>query len=680
MQAMEESLSRRFPSLMGRQQSSRYSMAGGGLPGSVTKTPGTVTTTEQHLLKDCEPTLAGEHQETDVDTQTPRKHGILRQWWQEIAAIILSVLALIALVVTLYPHNNQPLPKWPYSISVNTLVSIYVVIFKAAILFATAETLSQLKWLWYRRQRPLHHVDVYDQASRGPMGSLKFLWAIGHRDTLATTGALIIILMVIIDPFTQQILSYYGCSWPVPDMQVFLPRSSFLGSLGADSLHLGGGVVSVPPRWQSAVVAGLLSAPQVLPVLCATGNCTYQGAYSTLGFCSTCSDVSDELKITNETYVTDVSPDGNATYNWMYSSSLPSGFKMTSPAGNGCVDWIGMKTVQPGIVEIVMPKTPLTDVMNYTSIFRMYPSNCSSSGDNLPWSCRGYGAARCSIYPCVKTLNSNVTVGILKENVVSTSPSDQWAMDPSGWYESTLDLNCTTSEQGAKLQSMGYHWSPGQRWLGFNASFNGPNSSYDELSNILSSQGCLYSYLGYVVKSLWTTYLGTLFNGTVSGCVGSSQDPRIVTGSQCPLQIFNWGEMSFERTTEIFANISQSMSTITRQLDALNQTAPQVGTAYHDQTCLRTRWPWLSFSASMLIAACTFFIIALVMQHRAEHVPSWKSSTLPMLLNVFLPTSEVSRESDQVAHLERVACQTRVQLGRTQTGIRLVEDVKTQED
>lgn len=62
-----------------------------------------------------------------------------------------------------------------YTIILNTLISICVIIFKASILFMTARALSQLKWLWFQERHPLSDIEVFDEASRGAYGSLKLL-------------------------------------------------------------------------------------------------------------------------------------------------------------------------------------------------------------------------------------------------------------------------------------------------------------------------------------------------------------------------------------------------------------------------------------------------------------------------------------------------------------------------
>lgn len=81
------------------------------------------------------------------------KPSFLKPWWMEIIACVLVLLAILAIVLTLALHQNQPLPDWPFGISVNSLVSIFVVILKGGILlilgegFSTALSLSILSLL-----------------------------------------------------------------------------------------------------------------------------------------------------------------------------------------------------------------------------------------------------------------------------------------------------------------------------------------------------------------------------------------------------------------------------------------------------------------------------------------------------------------------------------------------------
>jgi hypothetical protein len=65
--------------------------------------------------------------------------SVLRDWWLEILCCFLVIGASLAIVATVYPYRDRPLPQWPYSLSINSLISIYVVILKAAMLLVLAQ-------------------------------------------------------------------------------------------------------------------------------------------------------------------------------------------------------------------------------------------------------------------------------------------------------------------------------------------------------------------------------------------------------------------------------------------------------------------------------------------------------------------------------------------------------------
>ncbi len=103
------------------------------------------------------------------------------RWIWEWCAMLISGISLIAIFLILQLHQGRPLPNWPYSITINSLISIFATIFKVTILVPIAQGLSQAKRHWFQRCRPMIDMDTYDQASREPWGALKFLWAIRWR-------------------------------------------------------------------------------------------------------------------------------------------------------------------------------------------------------------------------------------------------------------------------------------------------------------------------------------------------------------------------------------------------------------------------------------------------------------------------------------------------------------------
>jgi hypothetical protein len=110
--------------------------------------------------------------------------------WLEIRCCLLFIGAFFAIIATIWIYEGRPLPEWPYHLIVNTLISIYVVILKGALL-VTAQGIGQLKWPWLKREHPLNHFSKFDDASRGAWGSLTLLWMLKGRHIIASCGAFI---------------------------------------------------------------------------------------------------------------------------------------------------------------------------------------------------------------------------------------------------------------------------------------------------------------------------------------------------------------------------------------------------------------------------------------------------------------------------------------------------------
>jgi hypothetical protein len=75
------------------------------------------------------------------------KHHISLIWshWKlELLACVMIILVFVALVLTLNHFSDRPQPDWPYGLSINTLVSIYVTLFKLPLMLIASECWSLL--------------------------------------------------------------------------------------------------------------------------------------------------------------------------------------------------------------------------------------------------------------------------------------------------------------------------------------------------------------------------------------------------------------------------------------------------------------------------------------------------------------------------------------------------------
>lgn len=156
------------------------------------------------------PNSAGGNDRHQQGRRTSTISKVFYDWWLlELSGMILSIAAIAAIVGVLTRYHNQPLREWPYHITINTLISFLNSLAKGAMLLVAASTVSQLKWLWFHQSsaRSLYDIQIFDDASRGPLGALQLLMHT-PRMSLTSFSALVIVLSFGMDPFTQQILSY----------------------------------------------------------------------------------------------------------------------------------------------------------------------------------------------------------------------------------------------------------------------------------------------------------------------------------------------------------------------------------------------------------------------------------------------------------------------------------------
>lgn len=137
-------------------------------------------TPQQDLHKDVvKPLVRTTEATSDVQETAPvkrRKCWLVREWWKEMLTWALGTLALLTIFVLLIDFNGKTLRKWRSRISLNTMVAVLAQVAASALLYSVSASIGQLKWTWLRKRRELADVETFDSASRGPDGSLQFLW------------------------------------------------------------------------------------------------------------------------------------------------------------------------------------------------------------------------------------------------------------------------------------------------------------------------------------------------------------------------------------------------------------------------------------------------------------------------------------------------------------------------
>ena len=148
---------------------------------------------------------------------------------------------------------------------------------------------------------------------------------------LASLGALITLLGLAIDPFSQQVVTYPLRSVPADTASV--PRIQTYNAVGPRNY------TGKPrnhshddPSWdidlsmKAAIYGGLSGTATTLTTTCSTGNCTWK-AFSSLSICNRCQDVSDRVSnhtLPNGLFFNDTIPEIGYTNILVASGVLPA--------------------------------------------------------------------------------------------------------------------------------------------------------------------------------------------------------------------------------------------------------------------------------------------------------------------------------------------------------------------
>ncbi|KAK8123020.1 hypothetical protein PG984_011690 [Apiospora sp. TS-2023a] len=615
-------------------------------------------------------------------------------WKWELLACFLVLATPFVILATVYPHAGQPLPDWPFKINIAALLSIYNVVFKTSISFLAASAIGQLQWTWFASRRPLYDVVRLDAAGRGAWGSCIWICTNHLKQPLITLGASILILSMALDPFIQQIIHPVNCMSSSGGLkQATLPRTNLF--FPSEAGYYAKDLRNKAGLGDSLRKALVYYTPDVEPN-CASGNCTFSRQFGTMGFCSSCRDSSTEIhfeticlangsengknttyrietptsfnECSNKSSMVSRLPQHYYFYPWdnITDYSTPKGpseigdvstlsssffphlpgvfnselFKMALK--NDTVDG----TEQNIVIQTLMGKTTFSESqIDMVTGEKWTDCDVPASEKHLHWKCQGYGAATCSLYPCVRVYEAAVENGQLKERLVAHSNDQQlgtalgplqvadatFARGNGDSMITTLDAECLSSEESDTVRDQGYNMGATVRWVPYNGSM------HDEFFVSLLDRGCAYSIDRFFARSSTRTYLEHCFTGQAISA-NAAMPPKdggnlsqlyLFSGDEVPLSIFDAGRLTFERIDTLFSNISTALTNYIRTHGNATYSVDAVGDMWHNATCLEVQWPWIAFHATLAVLTLLLFILVLI---ASQHQPVWKASPLVWIL------------------------------------------------
>ncbi|KXH62508.1 hypothetical protein CNYM01_01719 [Colletotrichum nymphaeae SA-01] len=528
-------------------------------------TPGR-TDTKSHLS----------HKESGLTPSAPKQpwSTSLMGWLPELIWSIISIASVAALAGVLSRFDGQRLPEWPLGLTLNTLIAFLATLARAAFVIPVSESLSQLKWLWYRKERPLKDFQDFDSASRGPWGSIQLL-----KTTKGWSPSLIATIVMITAIFTST-LTQSAVTYPVRlarvDGDATVPRSTsyfFSTSNTFSSLQQENYV-------QQSIFEGLsydhTQEFPLSPARCPTSECQWE-TYSSLSICAKFWNVTDSLNVT-----TRETPTGSPRV----KAALPNG--VSADLSGNYFGLINLRGTRKPIASDVNPEAAL---FNFTVIYSLREGNDAA-----------VGATEAVLYLCAKTYNLSFTGNIESRKVLQvTSDVEQGSITfPSGQVRDDLPaIRDPLNPDGENFPYGGTGFGAMRDSL-----INALNGSYSDLSNVPSALGLAPArYLAamqYGAKTLES-----------QGRANVSQEVVIN-----------------EAVANITNNLARSLSN-----RITNDTTIARGQALASETFVQVRWPWLAFISCQAVLSIMLLALAIV-QTKAAGIGVVKSSTLQAMVAI----------------------------------------------
>ncbi|KAI0119542.1 hypothetical protein F4814DRAFT_458766 [Daldinia grandis] len=226
-------------------------------------------------------------------------------WWWEIGGSVLSLIGISLVIPVLKQVDDQPVEMWPYSIRPNSMIAVLTTITRTSMMIPIASCLSQLKWGHFQyRASPLHHLQLYDDASRGPWGCFLLLFTGRLKAVTAWALALVTLVALAIEPTAQQVLEQQSRQTLLTNVTAQIGRAGNYTSkaIWSNSIQHYGGPRDPNPdllKLQTTIANGAVGSVQEVNFYCPepATRCTWD-QFDTLAVCASFNNVTNVVNKT----------------------------------------------------------------------------------------------------------------------------------------------------------------------------------------------------------------------------------------------------------------------------------------------------------------------------------------------------------------------------------------------
>ncbi|KAI1750220.1 hypothetical protein F4782DRAFT_548867 [Xylaria castorea] len=281
----------------------------------------------------------------------------------------------------------------------------------------------------------------------------------------------------------------------------------------------------------SAIYAGVFDssktdASAIKSFSCDSGNCTFP-QFSTLGMCHSCHEIL-ELIHPNKTF------SGYWLDNWVQHSSwhwtredAKVGWTNESTATHYTNTPYTMLSSRKTLgFDPSIGDAPFDDLITLDFLTLNIDATCNTTTGETETCAKHPWAVRCSLYPCIKTFNANITNSVLSENLTSSLPIKK---SNTSAVEVTTSKNLTwsyavqtTLRHGLRVDCKPSSIPTATNTVPITSNRTSPISSNEVVT--WYPEDCVYS-LGYPAALAINQFLSVLFDqASLESCNGSVTD------------------------------------------------------------------------------------------------------------------------------------------------------------
>ncbi|KAF2430985.1 hypothetical protein EJ08DRAFT_206377 [Tothia fuscella] len=569
-------------------------------------------------------------------------------WVWEFLSWIVSALCVSGMAFVLGLYNDKRVPiKWPLGITLNAYISVLSAISKYALAVPVDEALGQLRWLYFSdRPRNLIDFELFDDASRGPWGSLALIIHTKAK-SLVSLGASITLLSLALDPFYQQLVTY-------PQRPSDLDRSTvsrivkystddslFVNSSNAIYFGSDSAIGSVMRSFYA--YPSLFQVPEMAP-FCASNDCAWP-PFNTLSVCSQCEDISSLLHF-------DCLPDdGYWRFNWNMSipavptTSCGYFFNSTGPKPMLMSGYaINSSTNAPGEALVTRQlnfRDPRTEEVywehsiNFKNVPNAIVNFASVSVANAEAAYRNQTpvAHECVLRFCTQKIAARYYKGNYTENILSTFTNHTqrpWPiiMDGDASYNYVQNITIIPPDQ-------------------------------DEIFSV-DNKTMLQAIFAFDYK---LPFYVTQQNTSALPLIRTENDRN---DSRLTF-LYSVDYWSTRNISNYVADLATAMAHAIRLHPTSSEKVLGSGSL---EVYVHISWGWFTLPAMLLIGTLLFLVITMV-QSRRQGASVFKTSAVATLANGLDDSTKQRVGSDSLSELFDKACTTKVMLQREMSTIKL---------